>query len=99
MGKFNFISSMRSLDIEGLGSFRNYEFTTDDEAIAERLRKVRGVSEVRREADTISPLPDAPAHVAESVEKMIEQKEANAPVVHSGMRGSTTKDKSKKEKK
>ena len=98
MAKFHFISSLRTHDIEGIpGGFKNYQYETEDEGIAEKLRKVRGINEVRREADKLVPVADAPAHVAAETKTKIELAEERQTQVVAGTRYSTTKT-SKKEK-
>jgi hypothetical protein len=99
MKVYHFASKFRSLDVGGI-QFRDYRFSTTDEAIAESLRGKRDVWEI---TDAVNPPsePDAPPPPPEQVaakEKVEADIETGVPKTMSGMRTQSSTKKEKKNK-
>lgn len=87
---YTFISKSRSADFEDLPGvmFRNYEYRTEDEAIAEKLRKKKDVSELNTSRKVPKAAPVVEVAKAEEAVVKPEAIAEGAPAIRSGMRTS-----------
>jgi len=96
-----FTSKYRTADFEDLPgvSFRNYEFRTSDDAVAEKLRTKRDVFEVTKVMGVMAKDPEAKVEVSPEVQASLDAAAEGSGSVVSGMRTTETKDKKEKKKK
>jgi hypothetical protein len=94
-----FVSKFRTLDF-AVGtrsySFREFQFSTDDEDVASTLRSMKDVTDVTAAKGASAPAAEVPKEEVAKAQEALTAVAEGAPKAVAGMRTSTTKDKKEK---